>query len=65
MFRKVENRRVRHTWKCHADGCEATENEVKVLPNFYEHCGTPVCSECGCDMKYAYTEVDIENCQIP
>jgi hypothetical protein len=64
MFRKVENRRVRHTWKCEADGCEATENEVTVYPTFYEDNGTPVC-ECGCDMKYAYTEVDIENCQIP
>lgn len=62
MFIKVENRRVRHIWRCKDDDC--THADTTINPTFYEHSGTPVC-ECGCDMKYVRTEVDIENCLIP
>jgi hypothetical protein len=66
MFRKVETRRVRDTWICgadHVDGESTCGKEMTVYPSFYEQ-GTPVC-ECGSEMRYAYTEVDIENCLIP
>jgi len=71
MFIKVENRRVRHIWRCNADDCTHADrdnlrvfHDTTINPTFYEHSGTPVC-ECGCDMKYVRTEVDIENCLIP
>ncbi len=63
MFVKIDDKKILHCWRCSdPEGCDAKpENkEVFITPTFYQQNGTPVC-ECGCDMTYSHTEVDIEN----
>ena len=43
---------VRNYWKCP----ECNDGAI-VSPDEYQNIGTPVCSECDCDMDYVYTEV--------
>jgi len=47
----VHDTKVRQSWECPDCG-----DEVFVYPYEYEDIGTPVCSECDCDMVYNHTE---------
>jgi|LakMenE18May11ns_1017448.scaffolds.fasta_scaffold9682120_2 formylmethanofuran dehydrogenase subunit E len=53
MWDIIDNRKVREVWEC--PDCE---DEVNINPNWYQDNGTPVCEECGCDMKYMHTEIN-------
>ena len=59
VWKKIEDAKVRHIWKCKSDGdgCDkSVDNESVVDPTFYEDNGTPVCM-CGDDMRYIRTEI--------
>ena len=43
-----------HVWKCNE-----CATKVEVTPDFYEENGTPVCVDCGNDMAYCRTEIEI------
>ena len=45
---------IRSYWKCP----ECNEGVVVYL-NEYQDIGTPICSDCDCDMEYIYTEVKL------
>ena len=49
----VSDEHVQHIWEC-----KPCELAVTVPPTFYENNGTPLC-DCGDDMTYVRTEVDI------
>jgi hypothetical protein len=74
---KIPDERIRHVWvrspddSCRevydADGYwigyreENIESDIQhVSPESYADVGTPIC-ECGEDMVYSHTEVDVEN----
>ncbi len=56
-WKKVEDENVRHLWRCNDPCEEGCDEEVEVTPDWYENNGTPVCSNCDCDMNYLRTEV--------
>ena len=43
-----------HVWKCNE-----CATKIEVTPDFYEENGTPVCVDCGNDMAYFRTEIEI------
>lgn len=60
MFTKIDDGKVHNYWKCTDEECEvdSIRKMACVTPDWYEHNGTPVC-ECGCDMSYSHTEIDL------
>ncbi len=62
MFKKVDDKTVRMVYTYHESclrecGKKFTE-EKRVPPSFFSENGNPICEECGCEMEYAYTEVN-------
>ncbi len=61
MWEKISDINVRHIWvKAETDDCPCKENEISIQPDWYENNGTPSC-ECGQDMQYSHTEINIES----
>lgn len=59
-WEKIEDSKVRHRWT-HPEGECSGDREVFVDPSFYADAGTPICGECGQDMLYDGTEVDLSS----
>ena len=55
--RIIEDSKVFTVWKCEDCSGAIGENEVEVNVDFFQDNGTPVCSECDCDMSYWYTYI--------
>ena len=53
---KIDDKEIRHVWKCTDEDCPEGNPESIISPEWYETNGTPVC-ECGLDMEYQRTEV--------
>jgi formylmethanofuran dehydrogenase subunit E len=52
VWEVIEDTNIRHVWRC-AD----CNDEVNIEPWWYQDNGTPVCEECGDDMRYLATEM--------
>lgn len=37
--------------------CAECKSKAEVTPDWYQNNGTPVCSDCDCDMEYLRTEI--------
>ncbi len=48
----MDDTKVRHVWRC-----AKCEDEVNVMPWWYQDNGTPVCTDCDEDMAYLSTEI--------
>ena len=59
-WKKIEDENVQHYWKCPNAECNL-HNESIVTPDWYEDNGTPVCGDCGEDMKYVKTKINVKN----
>jgi len=57
-FLVVRDTEVKHTWACDLDTCDYGTDTVG--PEEYENIGTPVCPECGGDMSYVCTSIDLD-----
>ena len=57
MKQTIKDEDIYNVWlpKC---GCNV--DEAVVHPDFYEDNGTPICPECGEDMRYAHTDVELK-----
>lgn len=51
----VPDMRILMSWECPECG-----DEAEVYPTFYEEAGEPCCGECGEDMMYMYTRVQVD-----
>ena len=58
-WKKIEDHKVRHIWKCEDEDCNCNQEEIEVGPTFYTNAGTPIC-ENGLDMTYQRTEINVD-----
>lgn len=56
-WKKVPDDSVKTVWTCPHEDCTRHGQEKTVGPAFFEDSGTPICDECGDDLKYLRTEV--------
>lgn len=50
---RINDDDIRSIWEC--PDCD---NYACVGPEEYADIGTPVCSDCECDMEYSHTEIN-------
>jgi len=54
----ISDNKVQAIWRCTDEDCECDKYDCIIEPDWYQHNGTPIC-ECGRDMDYIKTEVNI------
>lgn len=55
MRKIVGDESVFHFWVC-----SCTAEPIEVGPGFYQQSGAPICDDCGEDLKYDHTEIEVE-----
>ena len=55
-WKKIDDNKVQHIWKCEEEHCSMNGIKVIVSPDWYQENGTPLC-ECGEDCIYQHTEI--------
>jgi len=55
-WKKIDDNKVQHIWKCEEDDCRMKGVTIIVSPDWYQENGTPLC-ECGEDCIYQHTEI--------
>jgi len=58
-WKKITNRSVRDLWKCPDPDSNDCKETAIIRPSWYEQHGTPVCTDCDCDMEFQHTEVKV------
>ena len=56
-WQKIGDEQVRHLWSCDTKSCVKHGQQITVDPSFYSNSGTPICEECGNDLRYHGTEI--------
>lgn len=56
-WKKVADNRIQHIWKSGCDCKTKRAGDVSVTPDWYQENGTPICGECGSDMRYSHAEI--------
>jgi len=56
-WKTVEDKDVRHIWKCPDPFQEGCQDTAEIGPEFYQESGEPLCRYCDKEMVYVKTEV--------
>lgn len=56
-WKTVEDKDVRHIWKCPDPEEEGCKSDARISPEFYQESGEPMCPYCDVEMEYVRTEV--------